>query len=502
MPRLPMLAGSRLSVINAPDDAVVLRPPPPLDPLTDVAAAVAEALRYPLSGPSIDDLAGPREKATIVVDPPILPLPDVANDPRQEALAGTIATLERAGLPTENQTIVVAGGLERRAGSRELETLLRPERARRFHGEVVVHDCESPDLRSLGEVDGVPLRVSPSLVEADLVLVVSAAETVVHGGPAALLGASGAQTARAGIEAESLLATHGARGWDVAVALETRLADRAPLLGVSLLLDHPRFTGRLSGYPHDAGADGRAAPTVARGIHGMLPGSARRRILQDLGRELPAVSAFAGPPRVAHVEALLRGISLRGTRVDEPLDAIVIPLPWTSAHLPSEPIDPITASAVALGLALRLWRERFPLVDGGTAVLLQSFSRSFGHGAGEPYSAFFDAVRKSRHASDIAESEAQAALDFDGITAYRNGQAPHPLLPYADWASCAPALARLGRVIVAGCRDAGAARALGFIPSHSHSAALEMAYGVADGRARVGFLLAPPYAPLIVGEES
>jgi hypothetical protein len=39
---------------------------------------------------------------------------------------------------------------------------------------------------------------------------------------------------------------------------------------------------------------------------------------------------------------------------------------------------------------------------------------------------------------------------------------------------------------------------LGFVPSHSIATALEMAHGVSAGRARMGFLLAPPYAPLVV----
>jgi hypothetical protein len=37
------------------------------------------------------------------------------------------------------------------------------------------------------------------------------------------------------------------------------------------------------------------------------------------------------------------------------------------------------------------------------------------------------------------------------------------------------------------------------VPSHSISNALDMAHGVAGGRARVGVLLAPPYAPILVG---
>ena len=60
-------------------------------------------------------------------------------------------------------------------------------------------------------------------------------------------------------------------------------------------------------------------------------------------------------------------------------------------------------------------------------------------------------------------------------------------------------LDRLGAVLIAGCRDAVAARQLGFVPTHGIGAALEMTRGRAGGGARVGFLLAPPYFPLLVG---
>ena len=54
-----------------------------------------------------------------------------------------------------------------------------------------------------------------------------------------------------------------------------------------------------------------------------------------------------------------------------------------------------------------------------------------------------------------------------------------------------PGALSLGRVVVAGCRDAIAARTLGFVPSHGIGSALEMAHGVAGGQAAVGLLLAP-----------
>jgi hypothetical protein len=88
--------------------------------------------------------------------------------------------------------------------------------------------------------------------------------------------------------------------------------------------------------------------------------------------------------------------------------------------------------------------------------------------------------------------------DQRAIGAYRAGRGCHPLLPFADWAGCAPALGRLGSVIVAGCRDGVAARQLGFVPARGLPAALELAHGRAGGKARVGYLLSPPYFPLRV----
>src|SRR4029077_12640393 len=54
-----------------------------------------------------------------------------------------------------------------------------------------------PELVRLGGSSRPPLRVNRALVETDLVIVVSAAESVLHGGPAALLAAGGADALRA-----------------------------------------------------------------------------------------------------------------------------------------------------------------------------------------------------------------------------------------------------------------------------------------------------------------
>lgn len=496
--KVPLLAGSRLAVVDAPEDSLLLRPPAPGPAIADVGSAVRDALRFPLAGGPLEALAPRGGHATIVVEPPALPIPGAERDPRQEAIAATVDELERLGIPSGYQTILVAGGLARRLDPRRLEGLFSPEFARRFHGHVEVHDAERDDLIEVGHSGAVALRVHPALVNTDLIVTVTTAETILHGGPAALLAATEAEAIRCA-GAYSLLETSASQGWRIAVDLERELARRVPMIGASLVLNHPRLGGALRGYPYDSEAVTRIAGSPARHLFGVLPARIRGAVLRSLPSDLTAAAAFAGPPSVAHAEALLRGVELRSAALDAPLDVLFVGIPAATPYLPREPPNPLLAAYLGLALALRLWRDTFPLVDGGTVVLLHRFTRHFAHPTQQPYRAFFAASRFGRDPEALAEAERAAATDPRGLTAYRTGRTCHPRLPFADWAACQPALDRLGAVLVAGCRDDVAARQLGFVPVHGFNAALAMAQGRAGDDARIGFLLSPPYFPLRVG---
>jgi hypothetical protein len=495
---VPLLAGSRLVVVAADDDAVVVRPPPPGEAIADVGAAVRDALRFPLAGEPLDALVPPaRGRATVVVEPPALPLPGTERDPRQAAIEAAVDELERLGIPSGFQTLLVAGGLARRASHDLLESLVSPTFARRFHGHVDVHDVERDDLVEIGSSGVVPLRVHPALVRTDVVVVVTAAETVLHGGPAALVGAAGPDALRAA-GAHSLLETSASQGWRIGVALERALAAHAPVIGASLVLNHPRLGGTLGDYPYDDAALARVARSPLRHPFGLLPGVVRAYLLRSLPLERTAAAAYAGPPSVAHAEALLRGVELRGVTLDRQLDAICIGVPRTTPYLPRERPNPLLGTALGLGLALRLWRDSFPVVDGGTAILLHRFHRHFAHPTQQPYRTFFGATREGPDPTALAAAEASVRSDGRAIAAYRASRTCHPLLPFVDWDACRPALDQLGHVLIAGCRDAVAARQLGFVPTHGIGAALTMARGWTDRPPRIGFLISPPYFPLRV----
>jgi hypothetical protein len=491
--RVPLLAGPRIAVVDVPDDAIVLRPPRPGTALDDVPAAVREALRFPLEGEPLEHLARRGGTATLVIEQPALPIPSSSPEPRHEAVAATVDELDRLGV--DRVTILVAGGLQRRTTPHEIGLLVPPEFRRRFRGRVSVHDAEADDLVPLDDAGNVQLRINRALVETDLVVTVTAAETVLNGGPSALLRAAGREALRAA-GAVSLLETSASQGWRLALELERRLAQRVPVFGVSLALNLPHVLG---GYPYEEEAIARVARSRLRRGLALLPGAVRARVIERVPRELTAAAVFGGTPSAAHTEALVRATAFKGLDLAEPLDAIVIGIPPTTPFFPRERPNPVSAAYLGLGLALRLWRNGFPLRPGGTAILLHHLQRRFPTPTQTPYRALFRDPRTARDLDAMRDAEHEAVADTRALDAYRNGRAVHPLEPFVEWSACDATANRLGDVLVAGCRDATAARQLGFVPVHNVAAALTMARGA--GASRIGVLLSPPYFPLVLTSE-
>jgi hypothetical protein len=166
--------------------------------------------------------------------------------------------------------------------------------------------------------------------------------------------------------------------------------------------------------------------------------------------------------------------------------------------MPRERPNPVSAAYLGLGLALRLWRNRPPIAPGGTAILVHPFHRRFARPTQLPYRALFFDPRTAGDIGAMRDAEAAATRDSRSIEDYRAGRACHPLQPFVEWSACDASAHRLGAVLIAGCRDAQAARQLGFVPVHGLGAALDMARG--RGAKRIGYLLAPPYVPIVVAE--
>ena len=446
MQRVPLLSGTRLTVAEAPDDAVVLRPPPPGEPVADVACrgagrAPLPARRRPARGarhprrPCDDRHRAARAAAPGRAARPApgrrSPPPRRARACRRSDGAADAPRRRRADAPPAD------------AASSRSSAWSRPALRAASTATVEVHDAEDPDLVELEPAGRTPLRVHPALLDTDLVLTVSAAETCPRR-PGVLLGCGGAGGDPGG-DAYSLLETGASQGWRPrgrarAAAREARAARRRVARPRPATAQRRRSAAtRTTPRPVE-----RIARSPFRLGFGLLPGFARNRVIHSIRRDLSATAAFAGPPPVAHAEALLRGG--RGTLGDARRAAR-----RDRDRNPAHDARTCRASGrtrcspptSALGLALRLWREAFPVVEGGTVILLHRFHRHFAHPTQQPYREIFHALRTGpREPEELMDAERAALADERAIAAYRAGRSCHPLLPFADWAGCAPALGR------------------------------------------------------------
>ena len=167
-------------------------------------------------------------------------------------------------------------------GRRELETLLRPDRATRLPwrdrrprlrgGRPAARSSQAGARRASIPHSSRPTSSSRS----------APARRVLHGGATALVDASVPGTMRAA-RTVSLLEANGRAGLQTRRPRSRRSSARAvPIVGLSLVLDRPRTTGLYRGYPWRPrrGRRGRPLPVPAaaeRLTRGAAPPPARRR---------------------------------------------------------------------------------------------------------------------------------------------------------------------------------------------------------------------------------
>ena len=223
VPRIPIPSGSRVAVVNAPEDAVVLRPPPPSR--GDRRRRRGGPRRAPL--PALGLAARGARHAAAARRRSSSSRPSCRCPARPTTLGGGARRDDRASSSgsasrRERQTILVAGGLNRRAGQRELEALLDPpSRARASAAGSRCTTPRRPTSSHLGDAGRTPLRVN-RLARRDR------PRRLRHGRrdrPARRPG--GARSARCGAETlarsdrrYSLLETAASRGWQLGLALE------------------------------------------------------------------------------------------------------------------------------------------------------------------------------------------------------------------------------------------------------------------------------------------
>jgi nickel-dependent lactate racemase len=131
-------------------------------PLSDVQAALNQALDYPVAGPSLRQLATGKKTAAISLCDITRPVPNSIT------LSPLLKRLHEVGIPIEGVSILIATGLHRAATDAEIRVIVGADIASRYR--VLNHDAtQIIEHRWLGSTaNGTPVYVDERFMQADL----------------------------------------------------------------------------------------------------------------------------------------------------------------------------------------------------------------------------------------------------------------------------------------------------------------------------------------------
>ncbi|MGH2785335.1 MAG: lactate racemase domain-containing protein [Actinomycetota bacterium] len=160
--------------VELPDRTHVVSPglSIPLEPVTDLAAAVRSALDAPEDLPPLRELARGKRRVTIAFDDATVPCYAPV---WSTAIPLVLAELEAAGVRREDVMLLCANALHRKFTPDELATLIGADLVREFGDRLVCHDAEDPDaLEHLGTTpNGFHVELSRHVTDADLCIYVN-----------------------------------------------------------------------------------------------------------------------------------------------------------------------------------------------------------------------------------------------------------------------------------------------------------------------------------------
>jgi len=276
-------------------------------PLPDSIAALEAALDSPIGAAPLEELARGQRSAAISVCDITRPAPN------KVVLPPVLSRLERAGIPRENITILIATGLHRPSTDAEIREICGAAVAERYR--VVNHNARNLDEhRRLGTTaSGTPVHIDERFVSADLHITLGFIE------PHLMLGFSGGRKLVApGLAAqETIKVLHSPKFMRDGRAVEGSIEDN-PL--------HRELLEIARMARHDFVVDvalGRGAPGAR-----------------------PICGVFAGDPVVAHQHGVAFVSEAMLETLEEPVDAVIT----TSAGYPLDltfyqSIKGITAAA-------------------------------------------------------------------------------------------------------------------------------------------------------------
>ncbi len=480
-------SGEQLRLERLPVGARVVHAPPPVAALTDVEAAIADALDEPLGTDPLHALLRPGMRLSIAFDDLSVPLPPMRPpDVRGLIVEQVVERAYRAGV--EDIELIAARALHRRMTDAELRHALGDRVFDAFWPDrLSQHDAEDPDGNVVvGDTPhGEPVTLNRRAAESDLLVYVHLVTAPLQGGQkSAAIGlgtyrsisahhtAHTLQHSRSFMHPERSELHHSSfRQGDL---IERELA----VFHVSATTDNRMFGAPLGFLakpealwtPREQRTFGAVQAAVDR-----LPTRPRRTLFQRQLAPYGVTGVSAGESAAVQAVVRERLAEQQAVRVEGQSDVVTFGLPHIGPYNVNSILNPVLVMCLGLGYFFNLYQGR-PLVrEGGVLIFTHPVEREF-HPVHHPsYIDFYEEVLpETTDPSELHRYERAYAEDEWYRHLYRTSHAYHGVHPFYMWYWGAHALQHVGDVVVIG-GDPDACRRLGFRRASTLRDALEIA---------------------------
>ncbi len=498
-------AGETFRLERLPVGSRIVYPPPPLNGLADVEAAIGAALDSPLGMDPLDALLRPGMKLTIAFDDISLPLPPMREpDIRSLVIEQVLERAYRAGV--EDIHLIAALALHRRMTPDELRRAVgRRVFDEFFPDRLYNHDAEDPDgVVGLGETrHGETVELSKRAADSDLLVYVNINLVTMDGGHKSVavgLGTYASLRAHHTVHAlrhsrsfmdpskSELHHSAGRQGEVVEAAV--------PVFHIETTLNNEMFGGPLGflGKPEARWTPREQATFAAlKRSTDRLPAKARRAAFQRNVAPYAVTGVTAGAVAPVHEVTLERCAAQQAVEVRGQADIVTAGLPYVCPYNVNSVMNPVLVMCLGLGYFFNLY-QGVPLVrEGGVLIFTHPVPREF-HPVHHPsYVDFYEEVlAETTDPAEIEQRYERAYAEDEWYRhLYRTSYAYHGVHPLYMWYWGAHALEHVGAVIFVG-GDPAACRRMGFWRADTLRDALEMAQQVVGREPSLTHFHCPP----------
>jgi hypothetical protein len=501
-----LFSGDRLVEVDLPPGTRVLYPPPPLEALKDVDAAIRYALNHPYNADPLWAKLRPGMKVFIAVDDISLPLPPMRRpDIRERVLTIVLQMLADYGV--DDYQICIATSFHRRMTADEVRWIVGDKIFdSHWPKRLYNHDAEKPGgLKFVGKTDlDEIVELNTEAVESDLIIYVNLNLVPMDGGHKSVaVGLCGYSSLKAHHNPRTMRKCHSymdpeASELNSSVVRMGRVANKhLNVFTIETTVNNNMFDKPLQFLAKNedelSGLEASALKALTVTLD-KLPQAARQGIFQKVPSPFGVTGVFAGETEAVHAHTLKKCYDQYLVPVTGQADILITGIPYISPYNVNSFLNPLLVQVMAQGYMFNLYKGAPLLKKGGTMIIFHPCTDKFDNNHHAPYIEFVHRLLpETRDAMELHKRyEAQFAANPAYIEMYRSGNAYHPAHPFFMWYWGEAGRQWMGRVIVVGADNEYIPKLLGWETAATIQDALRMASDTAPKSPDIVALHCPP----------